>query len=989
MAKDEMPIMYEHGGKSSKYSSTIRVNKWVLIGGIVFFVLAAVAVGLGVYYGTRCQPEKPVTTAGPPTRTTTPTPDIRLPTNLSPVMYWLSVKTYIPSPSNVVTYTPAQNFTFEGNVTIEILCNDDAPTIVMQMSNINISEVHLKLVYPNETVEEYPLQSPQYSYDDDLQEVTFYPVNSLLSGSTYLLVINYTGQLAGDLRGFYRSNYVENGQMNWLAVTQFEPTDARRALPCFDEPSFKANFSVTIIHPNDMSAISNGAQTSSDVFEGNWNITTFLDTPKMSTYLLAMCVAAFDHVDRTSAKNVLFRVWARPSFINDAWYALEKGPEVLDYYANYFGIDFPLSKQDMVALPDFQAGAMENWGMVTYRERDLLVRNGTYAAANIQNTATVIAHELAHQWFGDLVTLDWWDDIWLNEGFATFMQYKGVNRITNFTMRQQQQFVPMEEDVALQLDELSSSHPLYDPSLVTPDQIFGAFDDIAYDKGSSVIHMLEQVVSEKILQQGLIYYLTAHEYGNAKHQDLWIAIQQAVNESGSPPGWVNGTLLDVNAFMNPWVEQTGYPVVNATRNYDDQTVTFKQQRFILPGNYSQSGFQNTSLTWYVPIWITPQNSPDRNNSFSCWLTPDPNFVQSPEKFSNDEWIIVNTGVNGYYRVNYDTTNWRSLQKQLTTNLSTIDPRNRAQLLDDALNLARAGQMDYDIALDTTLYLNNEMSYVPWLSVSSTFTYFNDMFALNVDYESFGKYLSTKMSPIYNALGFDGTSPFDNVLPYELRQYAVSVMCQLENSNCLQTALQQFATFKVTCNNKNGTSNCSPVNANVRKTVYCSGVGQGSVDDFNYMYMKYPEEQVAVERDNILYGLCCSKDPWALTKLLNQAIDPNSTFIRQQDAEYVFQYVSTNNVGREMLWDYFTTNWVQISSLFSGGFFSLGTIIQGATRSFNTPAQIQQMLDFLVENGNQLGTGTATYIQQLETAQANAVWMQQYAPQVVQWFKNNV
>jgi aminopeptidase N len=447
--------------------------------------------------------------------------------------------------------------------------------------------------------------------------------------------------------------------------------------------------------------------------------------------------------------------------------------------------------------------------------------------------------------------------------------------------------------------------------------------------------------------------------------------------------------LDVDAFMNPWVEQTGYPVITATRDYDNETVTFKQNRFILPGNFSQnSDYQSSSLMWYVPIWINNKNQ-NLNDTLNCWLTQDSDSATSPNFFPKEDWIIVNPAVKGYYRVHYDERNWGMLQKQLMDNHTAIDPRNRAQLLDDSLNLARAGIMNYSLALSATLYLNNELSYVPWLSVSSSLTYFNDMFALSVDYQAFGKYLETKIEPIYKNLSWSDNSSYDNVLPHELRQLAVSMMCQLENSDCLMKAYGMFVSFKAACNNYNGTSDCSPVDANVRKTVYCAGVTQGTADDFNYLYNKYPQEQVAVEKDNILYGLCCSKYPWALTKLLNQAITPDSTFIRQQDAQYVFQYISTNNVGREMLWDYFTANWMQISSLFSSGFFSLGTIIQGATRSFNTAAQIQQMQDFLQEFGNQLGSGTATFIQQLEVAQANANWMQQYSAQVVEWFQNNV
>ncbi|CDW54760.1 Peptidase M1 domain containing protein [Trichuris trichiura] len=311
----------------------------------------------------------------------------RLPRNVFPSLYQLEIRTYFPLTDDEIS--EQLNFTFDGRLAIKIRCVDSTSSVTMHASRITINESTL----------------------------------SLVPGHNYTLALEYAGKLPDDLRGFYRTSYMKEDSKRWLLITQFESTYARRALPCFDEPDFKAVFNASLIHPSSTIALSNMPVLEKQEVDGNWTRTIFKPTVPMSTYLLAFAVC--DYANVSTGEGVQYRVWSRHSQINQTKFALHAAPLVLEHFASMFNYSFPLPKLDMIAIPDFAAGAMENWGLVTFREVDLLLNE----TGGPMRVARIIAHELAHQWFGNLVTMKWWDSIWLNEGFADYVSFEAAQKV--------------------------------------------------------------------------------------------------------------------------------------------------------------------------------------------------------------------------------------------------------------------------------------------------------------------------------------------------------------------------------------------------------------------------------------------------------------------------------------------------------------------------------------------------------------------------------
>ncbi len=366
----------------------------------------------------------------------------------------------------------------------------------------------------------------------------------------------------------YNNDYLFS--CRWIATTQMQPTDARRALPCFDEPAFKSVFDVEIIHRANTSALSNGIERVEKEpigDNGRWVVTKFKRVREMSTYLLAFVVSDFHYKEATTKNGVLFRVWSRPEAVENTMYALKAGVDILNYFEEYFDFDYPLEKQDMMAVPDFAAGAMENWGLILYRETALLFDPLLNSASNQQRVAVVVSHELAHQWFGNLVTPEWWDDLWLNEGFASYVQYLGVDNIEpNWQMKLQ--FLVEELQPVFTEDALGTSHPVRVP-VGAPSEINEIFDSISYEKGASIIRMLDNILTEDVFKEGLNYYLTERAYGNANSDDLWTVLTYADEDKGKN---------DVKKIMDTWTLQMGYPYVSFTRN--GKTLTAMQKHFL-------------------------------------------------------------------------------------------------------------------------------------------------------------------------------------------------------------------------------------------------------------------------------------------------------------------------------------------------------------------------------------------------------------------------
>ncbi|PNF24028.1 hypothetical protein B7P43_G08642 [Cryptotermes secundus] len=439
---------------------------------------------------------------------------------------------------------------------------------------------------------------------------------ALEAGQTYILDISFRGLLKDSLYGFYRSSYkAENGTKIWMAATQFEPTHAREAFPCFDEPAMKARFELSISRPADMVTLSNMPIRANESIAGRsdrvWD--HYEVSPNMSTYLLAIVIANPDFIpikdtgyldtNSQNASSPEFRVYARKRLIDSAKYAMSVGPRILKFYGDFFSIHYPLPKMDLAAIPDFGSGAMENWGLVTYRESNLLYDPASSPMSDKDKVVIIVAHELAHQWFGNLVTMKWWSDLWLNEGFATYMQYVGSNHVEP-SWEMQDKFLVYEQQPAMALDSLRSTHPV-SSKVQNPSQISEVFDAISYSKGASLIRMLNNSLTEDVLRKGLTRYLNKWKYRNAEEGDLWEALTEEIREkaaSSLPPN------VTVKQVMDTWTLQGGYPVLTVTRDYSAGSAVLSQVRFTLDNS-------SADTLWYIPVsYVTQEEMNNAANS---------------------------------------------------------------------------------------------------------------------------------------------------------------------------------------------------------------------------------------------------------------------------------------------------------------------------------------------------------------------------------------
>uniref|UniRef100_A0A3Q3BRN1 Aminopeptidase n=1 Tax=Kryptolebias marmoratus TaxID=37003 RepID=A0A3Q3BRN1_KRYMA len=786
----------------------------------------------------------------------------------------------------------------------------------------------------------------------------------LTAGQKYQLHAAFTGELADDLAGFYRSEYEEDGVRKIVATSQMHPTHARKTFPCFDEPAMKAVFHMTLIHPPGTVALSNGKETADgeDLLQ-----TRFEPTKKMSTYLLAIIVSDFTN---KSQKCFQIRIWARRKAIEAGQgnYALNVTGPILDFFQSYYNISYPLTKSDQIALPDFYFGAMENWGLVTYRETNLLYDPDTSSNRNKETTVTIIAHELAHMWFGNLVTLRWWNEVWLNEGFASYVSYLGADYAEpDWNLKD----LIVLDDVhkVFAVDALTSSHPLTskEDSIVLPEQIMEQFDTISYSKGAAVLRMLSDFLSEPVFKQGLSSYLRDFSYSNTVGSDLWIHLEKAVKD--------NNVSLPrrVDAIMNPWVLQMGFPVVTV----DTSTGKVSQKHFLLDpeSNVTVSPYR---YEWTVPVhWMK-----DADVHEHIWWLKEKEAVNLDMR-SGSSWVLANINVTGYYRVNYDLGNWERLFAQLSSDHQVIPLINRAQLVDDAFNLARAQLVSTTLALRTTLYLSQETEYMPWQSALNNLQYYDLMLDRTEVYQPMQDYIRKQVTPLF--LHFKNlTSNWSHVPEDHTDQYnqvnAVLTACRTGLTECQNLSRTWFRQWMETPSH-------NPIHPNLRSAVYCSAVAAGGPAEWDFGWSQFKNASVASEASKLLTALACSADTELLRRYLSYTL--NSSMIRKQDATSVITAVAANRAGQNLSWDFLRVQWEFLFTDYGVGSFSFASLISGVTARFSTPAELQQLLDF-VEEHEATGFGSATLAvdQALERTEANIKWVQQNKLEVLDWFKEN-
>eukprot|EP00755_Sulcionema_specki_P004815 Sspe_Gene.31077::Locus_15342_Transcript_1_1_Confidence_1.000_Length_2719::g.31077::m.31077/K08776/NPEPPS; puromycin-sensitive aminopeptidase len=550
-----------------------------------------------------------------------------------------------------------EKFVFQGSVEIDVDVLEPTKTVSLNARNLGV--LSAKVSQDGEAEDAVTIN---YHVKDNVLEIG---AKKELKKGEAKIQITFVGTLNDRMQGFYRSKYKRGGETKYMAVTQFEPIDARECFPCWDEPAVKAVFEVTMLVPPELSVFANMPEKECvmDAGKGKKRV-SFLPTPKMSTYLLAFAVGEFDFIQGCTNNGTLIRCISVPGKSSQLQYALTTGIKSLEFYNEFFGIPYPLPKLDMLAVPDFAAGAMENWGLVTYREADMLVDSST-PMRTMQRVCTVVTHELAHQWFGNLVTMKWWDNLWLNEGFANWMQVFCADHI-HPEWNMWEQYVGMEQNMAFKLDGLRSSHPVQ-VDIPRAEAVDEVFDHISYCKGGSVVRMVYSVVGKEKFREGLQLYMSKYKYTNTDTDDLWGA-------------WEKTSGLPIKEMMDSWVLQMGYPVVSAevvSTAGDKTTLRLTQKWFLSDGEKADD------RKWVVPIFITTAKG-----QHPLQLMKDREItVEVPASAS--DWILINSKQNVLMRVKYS----EELMKRLVGSIATFSPEDRIGLVRDVYALAQCGEVD--------------------------------------------------------------------------------------------------------------------------------------------------------------------------------------------------------------------------------------------------------------------------------------------------------
>ncbi|NXE12337.1 ERAP1 aminopeptidase, partial [Lophotis ruficrista] len=820
-----------------------------------------------------------------------------------------------------------------------------------------------------------------------LEQVAILAAEPLRAGHNYTLRIHYLANLSESFQGFYKSTYrTRDGELRVLAATHFEPTAARMAFPCFDEPAFKARFSIKIRREPRHFALSNMPIVRS-VNITPWLIEDHFDTTvKMSTYLVAFIVSDFKSISKITSHGVKISVYAVPDKISQADYALDAAVKLLDFYEDYFNIPYPLPKQDLAAIPDFQSGAMENWGLTTYRESALLYDPEKSSASSKLGITMIIAHELAHQWFGNLVTMEWWNDLWLNEGFAKFMEFVSVS-VTHPELRVEDSFLSRCFD-AMEVDALNSSHPISTP-VEDPAQILEMFDNVSYEKGSCILNMLRDYLTADVFKAGLVQYLQKYSYRNTKNEDLWNSMTNASipysicptvgadkgelqgdgfcrssQQSSSTARWTKGETLDVRAMMDTWTLQKGFPLVTVTVR--GKNVHLQQQRYEKGGDSPSS----TGYLWHIPLTYITSKS-DTVQRFL--MTTKADVIILPEEV---EWVKFNVDMNGYYIVHYEDDGWDRLINLLKENHTVISSNDRASLINNVFQLVRIKKISISKALDLTLYLEHERHIMPVLQgMSELIPIYRLIERRGIDGTE--KRLQGYIVNLFKGL-IDKQSWSDegSVSERLLRHSLLLFACVHRYQPCVDKATGYFTEWQ----KSNGTLSLP---ADVKTAVYA--VGAQTSEGWDFLLSKYKLHSFNLERGNIELALSLSRSKDKLQWLMDQGL--RGDVIRTQDLPHVLVFVARNPSGYHLAWAFLKENWEKIVEKFELGSNSVAGIVTGVTSRYSTRSQLAQVKEFF--SSLEEKSARLRCIQQaIETIEDNIQWMERNFENVKTWLQNN-
>lgn len=826
----------------------------------------------------------------------------RLPRHVSPTRYELRLEPDLAAA------------TFRGRETITVTVTQATKTILLNAVDLVIESAEVER--QNGSVFEASIEMEAQT---QRARLTF---GESITPGEWQLRLSFHGRLNDKLRGFYRSTYKdESGTTQTLAATQFEATDARRAFPCWDEPDFKSVFATTLVIDPQLAAVSNTAVIS-ETIENNKKVLRFTETIKMSTYLVAFVVGRIESTPPRYVGKTPLRLWTVPGKQPLTPFGHDIAVASLAFFEDYYGVPYPGDKLDLLAIPDFASGAMENLGAITFRETALLVDQRTGTHAELERIADVVAHENAHMWFGDLVTMSWWNGLWLNEAFATFMEMLAVDAWKPEWKRWES--FAVARAAAFSVDGLVSTRPIEYP-VRAPKDADAMFDILTYEKGASVLRMLEQHIGSTVFRDGVRQYLRTHAYGNADTKDLWTSLGAVARQP-------------VPELMDGWIFQPGFPLM--TVDVRENELRLSQQRFTYLSRES-----STEKLWHIPIQIRLTVG-GRTEHRKLLLKERDTSISLPAGVTS---IFVNEGGYGFYRVHYQGM---LLQQLLDQGLERLAAIERFILVSDAWATTVAGGVPLTEFLQLTTHFKNERDKNVWAVLLESFSFLNRIITPE-DRPALEAFVRDRVTPAVQDLGWDPKQGESDLIR-QLRGDLLSTLGRLGNDpEIQQQAVERYRQYL----NDPACVDVNVVPALVAILAHTGG--EARYNEFSERYRTAPTPQ---EERRYLFALAAFHSKELVGRTLARTINGE---IRTQDASFIVGSLMANVYGREQAWGFVKANWDQMDKLFpKQGLRRMCGGIVGLT----TPELEKDVLQFFSSRKIDLGGKTLDqYLEQLHVA----------------------
>ncbi len=805
----------------------------------------------------------------------------KLPTNVRPERYQLRLTPDLIS------------FTFAGQETVTISVLEPTADIYLNAAELQIHAVAVVTQRGENISGTVTL--------DEINERALLTFPHQLARGSYQLQLTFSGILNDKLHGFYRSTYKDaQGHDKTLASTQFEATDARRAFPCWDEPACKAVFQTTLVIPEQLTAISNTAVVRETALPGTGKKeVVFADSIKMSTYLVAFIVGEFEGTEPAYVGQTPVRVWAVPGKRHLAPFGQEVGVTSLRFFSDYYQRPYPGDKLDLIAIPDFAFGAMENLGAITYRETALLVDTNSAARRELERVANIVSHENAHMWFGDLVTMRWWNGLWLNEAFATFMATLAVDHFK--PEWQQWTSFAVSRASAMQVDGLHSTRPIEFP-VHRPEEAQGMFDVLTYQKGAAVLRMLEQYLGAEAFRAGISVYLQKHEFANTETTDLWDAIEAASQQPA-------------RALMDTWIFQPGYPLLQVQVEGNDVIVSQHPFRYLQDGERPQQ-------LWHVPIFLRTKTAQGVHEQTALLTGKEMRISLS----SQPEWVVVNSGGHGFYRVQYAA----DLHKRLTNNLYDIlTAVERFNFINDTWAAAQAGLTPMTTYLDLLSLFRNETDPNVWSIIVASGQYLYYMLDAQ-QRPALQRFLRHLLTPIVQRLGWS-PQPEESELLGQLRGELLSALGTLGADPGIQAeARTRYAQYN---------ANPTTVDRNIVPALVSIMASCGDRAEYEEFTTHFKTAKTPQEETRYLFALAEFRSQALFERTLQLTINGE---VRTQNAPYLMRVLLLNTEQREQAWTFLKTHWDEMCRQYPDN--SIARMCEGIL-SLVTPALEAEVIDF--------------------------------------------